>query len=440
MNNNSINKVLYNVDQTIGTNCTTADERKLARKNIGLNEVVGQAATETEAGIAPLDENGKVPESYINIQVPTKTSDLQNDSGFITDADIPAIPTKTSELQNDSGFVTSSAIPTVGNGTITIKRNSSTVGSFTTNQSGHTSIDISVPTKTSDIRNDSGFITSADLPSVGNGTITLQKNGSAVDSFTTNQSGNKTINLTVPTKTSEITNDSGFITSSDLPSVGNGTITIQKNGTNVDSFTANQSSNKNINIPVPTKTSDITNDSGFITSADLPTQQQSNWMQTNSAAVDFIKNKRAFKTFVTSYDYPDCLDTRNIGANTKTLVYFPYEDRKKVLFVNGRVYDLKITSSGILPQDSTIEAITARLFTLDTDGNRKYLCPAYTFKAGNSVQFDLHWEASDVFSISEAYLDECAPHIEFDCFLKANTDFTIYCNGLEWHLNENVAV
>lgn len=39
--------------------------------------------------------------------IPQKTSELENDSGFITSADIPAIPTKTSELQNDSGFITS---------------------------------------------------------------------------------------------------------------------------------------------------------------------------------------------------------------------------------------------------------------------------------------------------------------------------------------------
>lgn len=39
--------------------------------------------------------------------VPTKTSDLVNDSGFITSA---AIPTKTSQLTNDSGFITSSAL------------------------------------------------------------------------------------------------------------------------------------------------------------------------------------------------------------------------------------------------------------------------------------------------------------------------------------------
>jgi hypothetical protein len=46
---------------------------------------------------------------------------------------------------------------------------------------------------------------------------------------------------------------------------GNGTLTIQRNGTNVQTFTANQSGNATANISVPTKTSDITNDSGFIT-------------------------------------------------------------------------------------------------------------------------------------------------------------------------------
>lgn len=142
------------------------------------------------------------------------------------------------------------------------------------------------------------------------------------------------------------------------------------------------------------------------------------------------------KSFVTSYDYPDCMHVRTPGANTSVLVYYPYEDRKKVLFVDGRVYTLKINTSGIQPQDSTVETITARLFTFDTNGQRKYLCPPYTFKAGNSAQFDLNWEASGVLSVSEALLDECAPHIEFNCILKAGEDVTIYCNGLEWVLNE----
>lgn len=258
-------------------------------------------------------------------------------------------------------------------------------------------------------------------PSIGDAVLTIRKNGSDVQTFSANSTTDKVANIEVPTKVSELQNDAGYITSSAIPAVNNGTLTIKRNGTTVQTFTANSSSNVTADISVPT-------------------QQQSNWTQSDSTAVDFIKNKRAFKTFVTSYDYPDCMHVRNPGANTNVLVYYPYEDRKKVLFVDGRVYNLKITTSGILPQDDTIETITARLFTVDTDGNRKYLCPAYTFKAGNSVQFDLHWEASNVLSVSEALLDECAPHIEFNCFLKANTDVTIYCNGLEWVLNENVAV
>ena len=51
----------------------------------------------------------------------------------------------------------------------------------------------------------------------------------------------------------------------ELPVVNNATLTIKRNGTTVQSFTANASSNKTADISVPTKTSDITNDSGFIT-------------------------------------------------------------------------------------------------------------------------------------------------------------------------------
>ena len=51
-----------------------------------------------------------------------------------------------------------------------------------------------------------------------------------------------------------------------IPTVNNGKLTIQKNGTTVETFTANQSSSVTANITVPTKTSEITNDSGFITS------------------------------------------------------------------------------------------------------------------------------------------------------------------------------
>lgn len=49
-----------------------------------------------------------------------------------------------------------------------------------------------------------------------------------------------------------------------IPTVNDATLTIQKNGVDVQTFTANASSNVTANITVPTKTSDLTNDSNFV--------------------------------------------------------------------------------------------------------------------------------------------------------------------------------
>lgn len=55
------------------------------------------------------------------------------------------------------------------------------------------------------------------IPTVNDGTLTIQKNGTTIDSFTANQSGNTTVDITVPTATSQLTNDSGFLTSESDP-------------------------------------------------------------------------------------------------------------------------------------------------------------------------------------------------------------------------------
>lgn len=58
---------------------------------------------------------------------------------------------------------------------------------------------------------------------------------------------------------------------SDKPTIGSGVLTIQKNGTTVDTFNANATQDKSINITVPTAVSQLTNDSGYLTSQDLTT-------------------------------------------------------------------------------------------------------------------------------------------------------------------------
>ena len=54
-----------------------------------------------------------------------------------------------------------------------------------------------------------------------------------------------------------------------IPTVNDATLTIQKNGTDVQTFTANASSDVTANITVPEDVSDLNNDSGFITSPDV---------------------------------------------------------------------------------------------------------------------------------------------------------------------------
>lgn len=53
------------------------------------------------------------------------------------------------------------------------------------------------------------------------------------------------------------------------PSINNGTLTIQQNGTTVETFSANSSDSKTANIVVPTDTSDLSNGAGYLKTEDL---------------------------------------------------------------------------------------------------------------------------------------------------------------------------
>ena len=53
------------------------------------------------------------------------------------------------------------------------------------------------------------------------------------------------------------------------PSINDATLTIQKNATTIDSFTANSATNKTVNIIVPTDTGDLTNNAGYLKATDI---------------------------------------------------------------------------------------------------------------------------------------------------------------------------
>ena len=69
------------------------------------------------------------------------------------------------------------------------------------------------------------------IPTVNNATLTIQKNGTTVKTFTANASSNVTANITVPTKVSELDNDSNYLTSVpnlDASKITSGTIDIAR--------------------------------------------------------------------------------------------------------------------------------------------------------------------------------------------------------------------
>lgn len=103
-----------------------------------------------------------------------------------------------------------------------------------------------------------GELTANTPPTVNNATITIQRNGVNVDSFTVNQATNKSINIAVPTTVASLSDAGQYAKKTDLPTVNNGTLTIQRNGTNVATFTANQSGTSTANISVPNITTTAT--------------------------------------------------------------------------------------------------------------------------------------------------------------------------------------
>lgn len=322
--------------------------------------------------------------------IPSATSDLTNDSGFITTSDVPAaqeqadwnesdttdpayiknkptipaaqvnadwtassgvaeilhkpsIPSATSDLTNDSGFITASDVPSAqaqadwdesDSSDPSYIKNKPTIPAAQVNSDWNASSGVaqilnkpSIPTATSDLTNDSGFITSSDIPAQAQANWNEMDTSdpsyiqnkptipaAQVNSDWTASSGVAEIlhKPNIPSATSDLTNDSGFITSSDVPAAQeqadwNESDTTDpayiKNKPTIPAAQVNADWNsstgvsKILNKPsIPTNTSDLNNDSGFITVSDIPAQVQADWTETDNTKASFVKNKPTIPT------------------------------------------------------------------------------------------------------------------------------------------------
>ena len=200
-------------------------------------------------------------------------------------ATVSQIPTKVSQLTNDSGYITSAPVQSVNGKTGAVELTASDVGALSSSTSYVSSVNgqSGVVTISNATDASSGLMSGADktkLDGISTGADTnviesVQQNGTALTIT------NKTVNVTVPTKTSEITNDSNYVqdsnyvhtdnnfTNADVTKL-NGIDTgaqvnviesVQQNGV------ALTITNKAVNVVVPTKTSELTNDSGYLTTS-----------------------------------------------------------------------------------------------------------------------------------------------------------------------------
>ena len=259
--------------------------------------------------------------STVNGSIPKRTSQLTNDSGYITEHQSldnyytkeqtdSLIPVRTSQLTNDSGYLTehqsladyytkeqtNNLIPT----RVSQLTNDS---DYVNGADVDNRIDHKMPVNVSQLANDAGYLDRDDLNGsfktingesiVGSGDIAVTAGGSiAVDAElsadSTNPVQNKVITgrinelaAGIPTKTSQLTNDSGYLTEhqsladyytkSQIDSSINAVrdaIPVNVSQLNNDSgyLTEHQSLDGYAKISaIPTKTSQLTNDSGYLT-------------------------------------------------------------------------------------------------------------------------------------------------------------------------------
>lgn len=267
--------------------------------------------------------------------LPTKTSDLTNDGSDGTSTYVEADDLATVATSGSYNDLTNKpTIPTVNNATLTVQKNGASVGTFTANASSNKTINITVPTTAADVSalpdttkygasilvsidsttykltttlkdqdgNTLGTAQVIDLPlesvvvsgaydsqtkeivlTLVNGstirfsvadlvsglqaeiTSTNKLDADLVDDSTSTHKFTTAANLTKLAgiaagaevnvqsdwNVTDSTSDAFIKNKPTIPTVNNGTLTIQKNGTNVQTFTANQSGNATANITVP---------------------------------------------------------------------------------------------------------------------------------------------------------------------------------------------
>ena len=290
---------------------------------------------------------------------------------------IPVVPTNVSAFTNDAGYITSAALPT---NYVTTDTAQTITGIKTFDN------DIYLPTRKyikSNIRGgtlwDKVFYTDDSLINLGNYSAYIRLYSNFRPHLYYHDANYDAV-------------DGEIATLNDIPTVNNNTITITQGGVTKGTFTLNQSSDSTIALDagggssysagtginitndvisvnnnvamktdIPTKTSELTNDSGYITSSALPT---------NYVTTDTTQNITGEKTFVGSkrIKFKQSTSSDKLGFtlynySNNEKGYLEYNSKDDGLYL-GRWGDYRVNELGFK--------------TADAGGTHKLLVPNVT--------------------------------------------------------------
>ena len=176
------------VDQVAATHVQSSEQTPNAILTTDADGNVQATAQITQSQVDGLTDalNAKADTT----DIPTKTSQLSNDSGFITSGDLPGeyeLPVATA---NALGGVKSGGDITVNNvtGAVTVQHAASADTATTATKASQDASGNVITTT---------YAKKSEIPTVNNGKLTINVNGSA-HSFTANQAGGTTVDIDIP--------------------------------------------------------------------------------------------------------------------------------------------------------------------------------------------------------------------------------------------------
>lgn len=192
--------IVVETDPTVPSWAKQPSKPNYTKAEVGLGNVdnVRQYSVNNPPPYPVTSVNGKT--GAVTVNVPTKTSQLTNDSGYVKASDIPTIPTKTSQLTNDSGFTTEAFVKNeIANAQLGGEGGDIDLSGYATKDDLLNKVD-----------KETGKSLIADTEITRLATVKNYDDTEIRNEL--NNKANKSDIPTVPTKTSDLDNDSGFIT------------------------------------------------------------------------------------------------------------------------------------------------------------------------------------------------------------------------------------